>query len=318
MKHTRAAAWLGLLGSFGCSAETLTLGLEEPIQVQGAQFISGKLPGSAPRDEPKSPHPTSVASNGRKVEQGSEGISVLGRASADTDAIAVALSGGQGDGYWVLPVGTPDPQFNDEPAFSFSVAFGRDVAGMQRLRLAAIDAHGDSGSQSELEICVAPRVPDNLNACVPTLVPPELVVSLSWDRAVDLDLVVVTPSGKVVSPKDPSTALPDDDGNATLDESDGVFDLDSNRNCTGDGRRLENLVFQERPEPGRYLVYVNLFDACDEGSVRFTTALHEKQSGEEEGTYQVNRTLETHGVLSGVQANAGAKLGTYVSQFQVK
>jgi hypothetical protein len=280
--------------------------------------MSGELPGSAPTDEPEEPRPTSVASVGRKVEQGSDGISVVGRASPDSDAVAVALAGGHGDGYWVLPVGTPDPQFNDEPAFSFSVAFGREIAGMQRLRLAAIDSHGDSGSQSELEICVAPRVPDNLNACVPTLAPPELVVSLSWDRPADLDLVVVTPSGKVVSPKDPSTALPDAEGNPTLDASVGVFDLDSNRNCTGDGRRLENLVFQERPEPGRYLVYVNLFDACGESSVRFSTILHEKQSGEEEGTYRVNRTLETHGVLAGVQANAGTKLGTYLSQFQVK
>jgi hypothetical protein len=199
-------AYLGLCCSLGCSGESLTQGLEEPIQVQNAQFMRGELPGSRPADEPKAPNPTSLASIGRTVEQGSSGINVVGRASPDSESIAVQLVGGGGAGYWVLPVGTPEPQFNDEPAFAFSVAFAREIAGMQRLRVAAIDAHGDSGTQSDLEICVAPRVPDNLNACVPTIAPPELVVSLSWDRAADLDLVVVTPSGKIVSPKDPSTA----------------------------------------------------------------------------------------------------------------
>lgn len=312
------AAYVGLCGSFGCSGESLTQGLEEPIQVQNAQFMRGELPGSRPTDEPKAPNPTSLASIGRTVEQGSSGINVVGRASPDSESIAVQLVGGGGAGYWVLPVGTPEPQFNDEPAFGFSVAFAREIAGMQRLRVAAIDAHGDSGTQSDLEICVAPRVPDNLNACVPTIAPPELVVSLSWDRGADLDLVVVTPSGKIVSPKDPSTATVDDEGNPIPGESVGVFDLDSNADCSGDGRRLENLVFDTRPEPGRYLVYANLFDPCGENSVRFSVALYEKTRGDEDDTYAVNRALDTHGVLSSAQANAGSKLGTYLMQFQVK
>lgn len=280
--------------------------------------MSGRLPGSAPADEPDGTHPTSLASVGRTVEQGSSGINVVGRATPDAESIAVALHAGGGSGYWVLPVGTPEPQFNDEPAFGFSVAFGLELAGMQRLRVAAIDAQGESGTQSELEICVAPRVPDNLNACVPTIAPPELVVSLSWDRAVDLDLVVVTPSGKQVSPKDPSTVNLDDDGNPLPDETVGVFDVDSNAGCRGDGRRLENLVFQETPEPGRYLIYANLFDPCGEDSVRFSTVLYEKTRGDTDDTYTVNPALETHGVLSSAQANAGAKLGTFVTQFQVK
>jgi len=311
-------AGLGLVTTLGCSGESLTQGLEEPIQVQGAQFMRGELPGSPPADAPIEPHPTSLATQGRTVEQGSSGISVVGRASPDAESVAVQLVGGGGSGYWVVPVGTPEPAFNDEPAFGFSVAFAREIAGMQRLRIAAIDAHGESGTQSDLEICVAPRVPDNLNACVPTIAPPELVVSLSWDRGADLDLVVVTPSGKVVSPKDPSTANVDDEGNPVPGESVGVFDLDANADCSGDGRRLENLVFEARPEPGRYLVYANLFDPCGESSVRFSVALYEKIRGDDDGTYAVNRTLDTHGVLSSAQANAGAKLGTYLMQFQVK
>jgi len=314
----RACVACCLLCSLGCSGEVLTQGLEEPIQVQGAQFMEGRLPGSPPADERTTPHPTALASLGRTVEQGGSGISVLGRASPDAESIALELVGGGGSGYWVLPVGTPEPQFDDEPAFGFSVAFAREVLGMQRLRVAAIDSHGDSGTQQDLEICVLPRVPDNMNACVPTIAPPELVVSLSWDRGADLDLVVVTPSGKVVSPKDPSTASVDDEGNPVAGESVGVFDLDSNADCSGDGRRLENLVFQDRPEAGRYLVYANLFDPCDQNSVRFSVALYEKARGDDDGTYAVNRTLDTHGVLSSAQANAGAKLGTYLMQFQVK
>ncbi|HEY6725253.1 MAG TPA: hypothetical protein VI197_14560 [Polyangiaceae bacterium] len=317
MKRTTAAC-LALVCSLGCSGESLTQGLEEPIQIQGAQFRRGTLPGSLPADEPEAPRPTSLASQGRTVEQGSSGISIVGRTTPDAESIAVLLHGGGGSGYWVLPVGTPEPQFNDEPTFGFSVAFGRELAGMQRLRVAAIDARGESGTQSELEICVAPRVPDNLNACVPTIAPPELVVSLSWDRAADLDLVVVAPSGKQVSPKDPSTVNLDEAGDPVPGETVGVFDLDSNAGCRGDGRRLENLVFQERPEPGRYLIYANLFDACGEDSVRFSSVLYEKTRADADDTYTVNRSLETYGVLTRAQANAGTKLGTFVTQFQVR
>lgn len=309
-------AWLALLSALGCSGESLTQGLEEPIQVQGAQFRRGELPGSPPADERKSPRPTSLASQGRVVEQGSSGISIVGRTSPDAESVAVALRGGGGSGYWVLPVGAPDPQFGDEPAFGFSMVFGREIAGMQRLRVAAIDAKGDSGTQSELEVCVASRVPDNLNACVPTIAPPELVISLSWDRAADVDLVVVTPSGKQVSSKDPSTLKPASDGSD--DESVGVFDLDSNADCRDDGRRLENLVFQGRPEPGRYLIYANLFDSCGEDAVSFSAALYEKTRGDADGTYAVKRSLETHGVLTSDQANAGTKLGTFVTKFRVR
>lgn len=66
------------------------------------------------------------------------------------------------------------------------------------------------------------------------------------------------------------------------------------------------------------MIYANLFDACGEDSVRFTSALYTKTSGDADDTYSVKRTLETHGVVTSALANAGTKLGTFVAQFQVR
>jgi uncharacterized protein YfaP (DUF2135 family) len=143
-------------------------------------------------------------------------------------------------------------------------------------------------------------------------------VSLSWDSDVDLDLRVVTPGGKIVDGKAPSTAVKDADGNLDPNAPGiGQLDVDSNANCVIDHRGRENLIFQQKPVPGTYLIYANLFDSCGHGSVRFQVSLHSAvDSGD--GTFSVVESYSVAGGLIAPQANAGRKLGSFVTEFTVQ
>jgi uncharacterized protein YfaP (DUF2135 family) len=139
---------------------------------------------------------------------------------------------------------------------------------------------------------VAGATPDNLAACDPSVKPPALVVSLTWDTAADLDLVVAAPDGAILSPKRPTS------GDA------GIIDRDSNSACTADGVQREDLVFQDAPPPGSYLIYADLFSACGHAPVHFQVAV--TQAG--------ITTLTRDGTLLAVDANGGASLGTFVTE----
>ncbi len=75
----------------------------------------------------------------------------------------------------------------------------------------------------------------------------DVQVTLSWDSAADLDVLVYSPDGCQIS-----WELPVCGG--------GQLDLDSRRECRGD-RRIEN-VFYSAPPVGQYTVMVNSYDAC--------------------------------------------------------
>jgi hypothetical protein len=165
-------------------------------------------------------------------------------------------------------------------------------------------------------LCVKPVVPDNGNACDPTVAPPNLVIELSWDAPVDLDLRVITPSGKVVDSKHPTTAEEDEDGKVDpTAEGVGVVDHDGFAHCQAVGRSNENLVFQTNPVPGTYLVYANLYDACGQADVHFDVSLHVAGPGDEEGTFTQKQTFHQAGQLQAVHANGGAKLGMFLTSF---
>jgi uncharacterized protein YfaP (DUF2135 family) len=143
-----------------------------------------------------------------------------------------------------------------------------------------------------------------------------LVIELAWDAPVDLDLRVITPSGKVVDSKHPTSADEDEDGKLDPNaEGVGVIDHDAFAHCQSLGRRGENLVFQTPPTPGTYLIYANLYDACDQPDVHFDVSLHVPEPGTEENTYSQARTFHQAGQLQAVHANGGAKLGMFLTSF---
>lgn len=272
-----------------CSGVESRSALGEPIRVQNASFKEGRLPaGSGAK-----PEITALDTASTVVRPRQSGKSFSGRASPDTVAVALAFAD-LGTGYWGVPVGGPDPANGGELDWGAIVDFGENIlAGKHDLAVVAIDAAGHPGVARTLSLCVAGATPDNLSACVPDAKPPATVVSLTWDSAAALDLVVAAPDGSILSSKRPAAGA---DG--------GVIDRDSNSACAFDGIQREDLVFQSAPPPGSYLVYANLFSACGHAPVHFRVAV--TQAGVV--------TLTRDGTLLAVNANGGATLGTFVTE----
>ncbi|HMJ15786.1 MAG TPA: hypothetical protein VK524_30425 [Polyangiaceae bacterium] len=318
------------LGSFAlgaCAGEPLTEALTEPIRVRGAQFHEGTLPGAAPLSDddlaagaaPREPHVTTFDYPTDTVNQGYSQFALGGRATASAASIALRFAD-TGSGYWSFPVSAPDPFSNGQYTWATALDFAPHLArGRRRLLIAALDDSGHAGTQEEIVFCVTSRVPDNLNACNPKIAPPAAVLSLSWDTEVDLDLQLITPNGKLVDARHPSTALPGEGGKVDMSApGTGILDRDSNRNCTSDGIRTENVVWKDKPLPGRYLVYANLIDACGESHARFNVSFHVSAPGPEPETYAQSKVLEQGGQLHAIDANGGTKLGLFVTQFDVQ
>jgi hypothetical protein len=304
------------LSLFACSGEPSETGLGEPLRLRSATFKSGDLPASTAMY----PLVTSFETASTVVRPGQTEKGLLGRASPDAAAIAIRFAD-LGSGYWVFPADGPDPQNNGELIWQTVADFGVGVPpGLHTLRVVAVDGAGVAGPARDLAVCVTPPVPDNLNACDPKTNPPAAVLSLSWDTAVDLDLVIVAPDGRIVDAKHPRTVAPPPPGPSTGVDAGavanaGVFDRDSNGGCVIDGVQREDLVFQTRPAPGSYLVYASLFDACGKGAVHFRFSLFEATAAAADPKLQeLAESITKQGVLLPIEASGGARLGTFVTE----
>ncbi|MFT3773687.1 MAG: hypothetical protein QM820_50580 [Minicystis sp.] len=304
-----ALAWLG------CSGEASPTGFGEPIRVLEGVFKAGDLPGTPPVDggTPAKPNVTAVNSANNILRPGQASKSLTGVVTDDASAVAVRFAD-LGTGYWLVVPGAPDVSAPDALTWAMSFDVAADVPpGLHTLRFAAVDDKGVAGTQTDVLVCVDAPIPDNLNACDPSLAPPAAVLSLTWDAAVDLDLVVVLPSGQVVDAKHRSTAPITDAGVQPDPKKDGVIDRDSNGACVIDGIRRENLVWQSEPTAGQYLVYANLFSACGQQAVRFTVTLYRAQQAD--GGSALVETSKQSGELLAIDANGGANNGLYVTSF---
>lgn len=296
-----------------CSGEKSESGLGEPLRVRNGVFKEGPLPGLPPAAAPGPGVSVTAIETASTVLRPAQGEKTLtGRASVGTAAIAIAIAG-VGRGYWVLPVDGPDPLNNGELGWQALVEIGRDVpSGSKELRVVAIDAAGNAGTQRALPICVPRLLPDNLNACDPSIAPPAAVVSLTWDTAVDLDLIAVAPDGRVIDAKHPR-GFTIDAGADAGGPAPPAIDRDSNAACSLDRVQQEDLVFPDPPGPGSYLVFVNLFDACERAPVHFRVTVSARQVTAD-GKLGLVETETKGGTLTAVNANGGARLGTYVTE----
>lgn len=78
-----------------------------------------------------------------------------------------------------------------------------------------------------------------------------LQASLNWNSPVDMDLHVQVPGGDEVFW-------------ANRNAGGGLLDLDSNAACSIDDVDNENIVWASQPEPGEYIVRVDLWSACEQ------------------------------------------------------
>jgi hypothetical protein len=327
---TRAAAraltsTAALAISVGCAGGAPSVaGLGEPIVIETAVFKAGPLPGTPPPSPdagagagadtdagaPAGPAVTAVQLPSGLGFAGQAGKSLSGLTSPDAVAVAVKLASA-GSGYWLQPVGFPDPTAGGDLTFDMIADFAASVpTGLQALRFVAIDAAGAAGPQTDVALCIDGVIPDNFNACNPKIAPPAAVISLAWDSAADLDLQVVTPAGQVVDPKHPGAPAAGAEGGAAAAPA-AVFTTDAGANCSAAGARRESLVWQKPPAPGTYLLRVNLFAACGAAAAHFvlTVATAAPTGADTSALVEGQRLV---GELLASQANGGAGPGLYV------
>jgi len=309
---TTRIAFAALLFLAACTGASSSPGVDQPIVVRGAQLRHGPLPGT-PLEEGGVVSELRILSleNAESIIRlGQIGKTFSGRATGDVVAIGIALEG-VGDSHWIIPVGPPDLNNPGSYLFDFIADFGTEIpSGTHRLAAVAIDAAGAAGTIFYRNVCVLPDVPDNGSTCIVNAVSPDTVVSLTWSTDVDLDLIVVTPSGKVVSLKRPNTT--DADGGLTQsqvnDPSNGQLTRDSNGECVIDSIRRESLVFDGPPPPGTYRFYARLTQACGHDATTYSLETFRLDAG------ALVRTDRIRGDFLAMQASGASGLGTFVTE----
>jgi hypothetical protein len=190
------------------------------------------------------------------------------------------------------------------------MSFARSIEpGLHSLRVVGIDANGHAGRQYDQQLCFLPTYPDNLHACDPTQAPPDVVITLDWDRDADVDLELVTPDGRRIDPKHPLVNAP---VMGMADPASPRLDRDSLRECVADGWREESLAFDTRPT-GDWQVFVRLFEGCGQASVRWRLRVLEAQGEMPDRSLVV--TFEEGGeLLTPYDEDQGAGPGLLVAQ----
>jgi hypothetical protein len=221
------------------------------------------------------------------------GQAVSGDASNSAYSVAVGMQG-FGTGYWIVPVGAPDPLTPGFFTWTASTEFSRDLpSGFQYMMIAAADANGNFGPVETQKLNIKSLLPKG-----------HVVASLTWGVDADLDLHLVSPSGKELFPKKPNTIGSDESG--TPEPGSGLLDHDSLAGCAPDGQRTENVVWSDAPEAGTYLVRVDMFSACSKPAANFTFSLY----------VDGQRVLEKSGRLLDIDADGGGPgSGLFVTEF---
>jgi len=288
------AATLLAYGAVGCGdSERDSSGANEPLIVNNGQFFAGSYPS-----DQGGPAVTSTSGiRSTVIPAGTVAKSIGGNAAEGALSVAVALEG-LGSGYWVVPVGSPDQEIEGELTWRMSCDFARDLpAGPQKLLFAAANRDGKFGGTNLLEVTTTPFRPQG-----------HVVASLSWGNDADVDLHVISPSGKELDPKHISTTAIDEDTMLPLPGG-GTLDRDSNANCIADGRNTENVVWatdaDAPPESGTYTVIAHLFNSCGRPATNFVFDLY----------VDGQATEHQAGVLLDIDADNGAGPGLYVTQF---
>lgn len=309
----RAPLLLGLALAAGCTGEVEALeGLLEPIRVEDGTFHPGELEPA----EGDALRITSIESPSGLAVVGQQHRSLGGRTTEDAWAVAVRLRG-LGSGWWVLPVDDLEPQFPGERGFFLRYDLGTGLpAGTHTLEIAVVGEDGQRGAPFDLDLCVQDDgVPTGLAACDPTIPPPAAIVSLVWDRPLDLDLRVHTPDGKVLGWKAPTTAPSDgtEIPEAVLDEpTTGRLSRDSNPGCVIDGRNAEAVAWEELPaETSPYPVYVDMFEACGLRGTNFAVSVYHRRQ-HDDGTWSIEEVARRTGAMEDLHASGGAGPGVYV------
>jgi hypothetical protein len=218
--------------------------------VTGAQW----RPGPEPEPEPAGPEIEDVALLRQTFQRDGASQRLSGAMAPAATAVWIGLEGDVGG--WVVTAGPPSVDAPRSPSFAVEAAVTTAAApGPQRLRFLAIDSDGRVGRpRAELIVAEDEPPPDG-----------ELVVSLVWDGAADLDLHVVAPDGGEAWSGDPNTWEPPPPGTPVDPDAwrtGGLLTRDGNAGCQRDARPREDVVWSRPPPAGRYRVRVDARAMC--------------------------------------------------------
>jgi len=264
-------------GEGASPASPLTASLR--LTGNGVQYVPGPLV-----DDPAAAGPAVHAISAAFHETpGAVGRTISGTVEKGTSAVLVGLDGDSG--HYIVPVTGFDIDNPPDLQFSAQASFSRDTAaGSAALRARAVAPDGSVGPGATQALSIDGPLSTG-----------RLVIALTWDTEVDLDLHVVTPSP--VPDKPPvelwsgnrTTLLPRSalEGGPYTDEelaTAGIFDFDSNAQCTIDGLLAETATWQSAPPAGHYVVKVDTFSMCGQAAARWSLTV--AVDGVSIGTYR--------------------------------
>lgn len=243
---------LAVLGGCTPSASIPGPGLHQRVRVSGAQLRRGDLGA-----EDGGPEVSLVVRPQPLVRRGESGIGLSGRLAPGGVALHVQAVGDPD--HWVLPAGGFDFVVEDELQFAAELEVSHAVQEEEiRLQLAASDASGRLGPVRETTLTLSEDLPAA-----------RLLVSLGWDRPVDMDLWVVDADGVAIGAKNIASVEPPVGQPVDPDawQAGGVHDYDANQHCQIDARNREDVYWLQDPPPGEYRIYAHLYAPCGEAAV---------------------------------------------------
>jgi len=267
--RARLAFALALAGCW--TTETSDPGYGRAIFVDGAQFRPGDFPAAT-----GGPPILSLVTDYATVLLGENRTTITGVLDPAAHAAIVGIVGESGA--WIAPAGPPD--FSTPDDASLHATFGvNEVLGVGpfTLEAAAVDASGLIGDPQTVALVAADQPPPS----------GDLVVSLDWIGAADLDLHVVDPTGAEIWQGDPnSIQVPP--GTVGVDPcgwaAGGILDHDANADCVRDANPSEDVIWTSRTcsgttytptiPPGTYSVRVEARAMCGDASEPWAVSVY--------------------------------------------
>lgn len=280
-----------LFGCAACGGTSADPGLLADLRVAPGVYVPGAMPA-----ENGGPAVIALDLPSNQARVGQIDKPFRGALAPTATSAAIALAGDVG--YWIVPAGLPDVQAPDFPTFGVGLSLSPDMKpGSREMRVHAVDETNHFGPASRLVLDIR----DGASA------EGLLVVSLQWDREADLDLHVVDANGieiykrNINSYEAPPPGQPVD---PSAWKTGALLDFDSNASCVIDGRRKENVIWNNEPPTGHYVVRVDTFSLCKEALANWTVTVVKRSVAGRSASGQSGPTDEmtAHDRGAGVQA----------------
>ena len=269
----------------GCDAASSASSATALLRVDAAQIVNGPPPEDA-----AGPRVQGVSLLETRIWPGQVDKDLSAVLQEGSTAAALALVGDRV--HYIVVAKAPDVTAPQQPTLAARLGFARTLPLFpQQLSIQAIAADGVYGPalRQQLDVVAEPGAEPSSNA--------PLVITLRWDRPVDLDLHVEEPDGQIIWSRRKSG----ESGKGV-----GVLDLDSNAACVLDGRQHEQVIYSRPPPPGRYRVRVDTFSLCGQAAAYWFVDVYRSGAASPiasaSGQSLATDTRGSHGAQAGVQA----------------